>query len=114
MTSFLIVASAIEAKKELALSLLLGCYSEMAELEMLKLEPDLDAYYCILESDECSRANVHIFQNSAISSPSYPSLVATYRRSDMCTNLQLGGGRRGMDTPYIWQLWSDWTLIWIS
>ncbi len=44
--------STIEAKRELALSLLLGCYSETAQLEMLKLEPDLDTYYHIPESDK--------------------------------------------------------------
>ncbi len=70
----------------------------MAQLEMLKLEPDLDMYYCILESDEWSKADVHVFQNSAISSPSYPPLAATYWRSDMCTNLQSTGGKREMDT----------------
>ncbi len=36
--------SAIEAKKELALLLLLESHSETAQLEMQKLEPDLDAY----------------------------------------------------------------------
>ncbi len=90
--------STVEAKKELTLSVLLGCYSEMAQLEMLKLEPDLDAYYCILESDEQSKADVHIFQNSTTSLPSYPPLVATYRRVDLCTNLQSKGGKSRMDT----------------
>ncbi len=69
--------SATEAKKELALSLLLRCYSEMTQLEMLKLESDLDAYYCILESDGWTKADMHIFQNSATSSSSYPPLAVT-------------------------------------
>ncbi len=33
----------------------------MVQLEMLKLEPDIDTYYCILELDEQSKADVHIF-----------------------------------------------------
>ncbi len=60
---------------------------------MLKLEPDLDTYYHILESDERSKADVHIFQNSATSSPSYPPLAATYRRVDSGTSLQSRGGK---------------------
>ncbi len=84
--------STIEAKKELALSLLLRCHSETAQLQMLKLEPDLNMYYHILGLDEWSTADVHIFQNS-VTSPSYLPLAATYRRSDMCTNLQSRGGK---------------------
>ncbi len=41
---------------------------------------------------------MHIFQNSMTSSPSYLPLAATYRRVDLCTNLQSKGGKRGMDT----------------
>ncbi len=80
------------------MSLLLGSRSEMAQLEMLKVEPDLDAYYRVLESDERSKADMHTFQNSATSSPSYPPPAATYRRVDLCTNLQSKGGKKGMDT----------------
>ncbi len=76
--------SAVEAKKELALSLLLGCYSETAQLEMLKLKPDLNAYYCILESDEHSEADVNVFQNSTASSSRYSPLGVTYKHSEMC------------------------------
>ncbi len=64
-------------RKELAHSLLLGCRSESAQLEMLKVEPELDAHFQILESDEWSQADVHTFQSGASSASPYPPVSAT-------------------------------------
>ncbi len=52
----------------------------MAQLEMLKIEPKLDAYLQILESDERSQADVHTFQSGAPSALSFPPVLA------MCIN----------------------------
>ncbi len=76
--------------KELALVLLLGCRLETVQLEMLKIEPELDAYFQILESDERSQADVHTFQSGASSASSFPPVSATYLQS----RSQSGRGRR--------------------
>ncbi len=79
------------SKRELAHALLLGCRSETAQLEMLKLEPDLDVYFRILESDERSKADVHLFQSSAAASSSFTPVGATYNRQRGNSNFHTKG-----------------------
>ncbi len=62
------------------------------QLVTLELELDRDTYYQISESDECSKADVQLFQSSTASSSSFPPLAATYRRSNTHTNPQSRGG----------------------
>ncbi len=83
--------------KELALALLLGCRSESAQLEMLKVEPELDAYFRILESDEQSQVDMHTFQSGASSASPYPPVSATYNhtRAQSHSQSERGRGRVG-------------------